>query len=271
MLTRYHPELAEFYKKNWLIWLEGGETANQYQRLHLPDIAVYFWSIWDAPKERHTDPRSLTLTILDLVKNEIIELLVRMYILPKSQLQAIAVRRSRRIMAVSDGESVIEIVPTQNKKRKCRQDNTDQDPDGVDGDHVDESDPNSDAIKLFNLGALKTLWRKDDYEEVGCSEIALVNAHAGNDSSLTNMEILEYGAAHIVFLNTKPLPISASPLLSENSITLIGSNCGSMRSTLQNCFMWENINCYLSMLITETGIHRKNLPTKYLNLQVLGN
>ncbi len=75
--------------------------------------------------------------MLVLVKSEIIDLLVRMYIIPKSNLESVAVRRSRRNMPVSDSESDIEIEPTQSRKRAHIEDTTDQDPDVIDGDHVD--------------------------------------------------------------------------------------------------------------------------------------
>jgi len=193
-LTQFYPDDGEFRKKAWRNWIDGGENSDTYQTCHLPHIAVHFCNAWDAPVSRGMKPEDLTPTVLDLVKREIIEMLVRMHILPKAKLQIIAVRRSNRHMTVSDGESDVEIQPVKSKKRKFRQDNSDLlDADGVDGDLVDESDPNASALQLFNLGAIKELWRNHEYEEVGRREIALLNAHAGKDSSYSNMEIMEYG------------------------------------------------------------------------------
>ena len=195
MLTRFYPDIAKFRQKNWRVWLEGGVTANQYQQLHLPDIATYFWDVWNAPIARGANPRDLTPTIFDLVKHEIIDLLVRMFIIPTSYLQVISVRRSKRHIDVSDGESDVEIEASQSQSNKRIRNivDTHLDPNGVDGDFVDNSDPNANAIKLFNLGALKLLWKEHEYEEVGRREIALKNAHTGIDGTLTNLEILEYG------------------------------------------------------------------------------
>ena len=80
------------------------------------------------------------------------------------------------------------------KKQKCRHDDKDLlNPDSIDRDSVDASDPNASTINLFNLGELKQRWQNHDYEEVGRQEIALLNARAGKDSSYANMEILEHG------------------------------------------------------------------------------
>ena len=59
-------------------------------------------------------------------------------------------------LTVSDGESDVEIEPVASKKQKCRHNDTDLlNPDGIDGDSVDESDPNASILRLFNLGELK--------------------------------------------------------------------------------------------------------------------
>ena len=107
MLTRFYPDIAVFRQKNWQDWLEGGAVSKQYQQLHLPDIAVYFWELWDAPIERGANPRDLTPTILDLVKGEIIDLMVRMYIIPTTMLGQLSVRRSSRGMRHVDDDMVI--------------------------------------------------------------------------------------------------------------------------------------------------------------------
>jgi len=45
-------------------------------------IATHFWNLWDAPVGRGAKPCTISPTVLDLVKNEIIDLLVRMFVLP---------------------------------------------------------------------------------------------------------------------------------------------------------------------------------------------
>jgi hypothetical protein len=105
-----------------------------------------------------------------------------MYVLPRSYLGTLAVRRSRRNAAVSDDDSDHEIEPwIHERQRNERSRVTYLDPDGVDNDVVDAADPNSDAIALFNLGAIKSIWQDGDYQEVGRLEIALLNAHAGKE------------------------------------------------------------------------------------------
>jgi len=53
-------------------------------------IAAHFSDVWDAPVARGTDPRDITLTVLDLVKNEIVEMMVCMHHLPAAMLDRIA-------------------------------------------------------------------------------------------------------------------------------------------------------------------------------------
>jgi len=60
---------------------------------HYPEwahIAAHFSNVWDAPVARGTDPRGITPTVLDLVKNEIIEMMVCMHHLPATMLDRIA-------------------------------------------------------------------------------------------------------------------------------------------------------------------------------------
>ena len=114
-----------------------------------------------------------------------------MFVLPSAELDNIVVRRSRRNSTVSDCERDIEIEPVASKKRKYRQDDTDLlDPDGVDGDSVDASDPNASTLRLFNLGELKQRWQNHEYEEVSRREIALLNARGGKDGSYANKEFI---------------------------------------------------------------------------------
>ena len=111
-LTQFYPCWANFRQENWRSWIDGGQSADHYQSVHLPYIAVHFSDVWDAPVARGTDPRGITPTVLNLVKNEIIEMMVCMYHLPATMLDRIALRRSRRNMAASDD---VEIIPVQCK------------------------------------------------------------------------------------------------------------------------------------------------------------
>ena len=68
------------------------------------------------PVSQGKDHRDVTPTILDLVKSEIIDLMVGRYILLVSMLESIAVRRNRRNMSISNSESDIEIAPVPYRK-----------------------------------------------------------------------------------------------------------------------------------------------------------
>ena len=93
-LTQYYPDVAKFRRENWRDWVDGGKNSDKYQIFHLIFIAAEFPDVWDAPVG-NTRPEELTPTVLELVKNEVIELLVRMYVLPVSHLPTF-VRRSTR-------------------------------------------------------------------------------------------------------------------------------------------------------------------------------
>ena len=189
-LAQYYPVIAEFRKNNWRAWIEGGESSNQFQRLHLPYIAVHFWSVWDAPIERKIDPLKLTPTILDLVKNEIIEMLVRMYILPADMLKIIAMRRSRRNLAVSvDTECDIEIVPRQNKRKRL----TYAPVSSPESPEPEDMDEDNSVLSLFNFGVLKRLWAAGKQKEVGRREVAFLAIDKGRTRESANREIQRHG------------------------------------------------------------------------------
>ena len=63
---------------------------DQYQLIHLPYIALHFCDVWDAPVTRGTDPRGITPTVLNLVKNKIIEMMICTHHLPATMLGRIA-------------------------------------------------------------------------------------------------------------------------------------------------------------------------------------
>ena len=105
-MTQSYPEWAKFRQKNWRSWVEGTKKANQYQKICLPYIAVHFWNVWDGPVSRGMDPLQLTPTVLDLVKNKIIDLMVHMFLLPSSIPQSAVGWRSRRNMVTEDDTEI---------------------------------------------------------------------------------------------------------------------------------------------------------------------
>ena len=115
MFTQYYPVWTEFCQENWRSWIDGGQSTDQYQLIYLLHIVVHFWNVSDAPVTRGADPRGITSTVLDIVKNKIIEIMVCMSYLPVTMLDRIALQRSRRNMAVRND---IIIVPTQRKQAR---------------------------------------------------------------------------------------------------------------------------------------------------------
>ena len=188
-LLKHYPKTAESRRETWRSWIDDGASANHYQQIHLPYIVTYFKDVWDT-KFKEGDP--LTPSILDKVKSEIVEMLVRMFIISDSKLEEYTRRRSVRNRSAIDAERDVEIVPRRIKRKRLTS-TTISSPEspksGVDGDSVDESDPNASTLRLFNLGELKQRWLKHEYEEVGRREIVLLNARAGKDSNYANMEI----------------------------------------------------------------------------------
>ena len=75
-LTQFYPCWANFRQENWRNWIDGGQSADHYQSVHLPYIAAHFSDVWDAPVTRGTDPRTIIPTVLNRVKNKIIEMMV---------------------------------------------------------------------------------------------------------------------------------------------------------------------------------------------------
>ena len=99
--------------------------------------------------------------------------------LPRSSLGTLAVRRVRRsrqnAAAVSDADTSKNEIELPIHRSRA----TYMDPDGVDNNVVDATDPDADTIALFNLGVIKATYQDgDDYQEVGRRKIALLNANA---------------------------------------------------------------------------------------------
>ena len=86
---------------------------------------------------------------------------------PSAMLESIAMRRSRRNMTVSDGESDIEITPVPSRKRSRVLTEEPRPLSEVDDEDnsTDDSTSNDTALQLFNLGHLKELRNgEEDYE-----------------------------------------------------------------------------------------------------------
>ena len=94
-LQEYFPAIADRRTKTWRLWADGDVAGDVFHKLDLPYIASYFGSIWDAPVPQGVAPKDISPTVLDLVKHEIIELLVCMFVLPTSNLDSTMIRRSR--------------------------------------------------------------------------------------------------------------------------------------------------------------------------------
>ena len=68
-----------------------------FYQLHVSYVVVEYWGVRDAPISQTMDPTQVTPTVVDLVKNEIIVLVICMYILLTEMLQYVTARRIRRI------------------------------------------------------------------------------------------------------------------------------------------------------------------------------
>ena len=119
-----HPKLRPKYlhlaksrKDTWQSWVNDGNNSDLYQSVHLPDIAFHFRHVWETPIHA-SGPKEISATVLDLVKAEIVELMVRMFVLPVENLETIMVRRSRRIQSAMGFGVDIEIIPGPSLKRK---------------------------------------------------------------------------------------------------------------------------------------------------------
>ena len=97
------------------------------------------------------DPQELTPMVLDPVKNKIIHMLVRMFLLPSLMIQPIDVRRGKRTMITEDDTEVLH-VPLWKWSPVTEVD--------VSDDDDDSAYTSNTMLQLFNLGLLKELWRK---------------------------------------------------------------------------------------------------------------
>ena len=154
------PDVAEFRQTHWKSWIDGTGEASQYQIIHVPHIAKWFWDVWEAPVDRQEAATEIPQSILEMVKKEVIELMVRMYILPVSMLANIVVRRSKRGRDKNDEGGDNEITPIPTKKPRRSLTTTDSSSSEEDDDGMEiEVDPIKRTLALFNYGTLKDLYR----------------------------------------------------------------------------------------------------------------
>jgi len=170
-----------------------------YQATQLPYIASAFQNVWNAPVE---DVTNISPTILDLVKNEVLDLLACMFIIPISQ-RAETTRRSARLLPQND-VLVPDIAPRERR-------NTSTLEDGDSGkEERDESSSGrgfvlvptvitavqaaKDSMSLTYEPGLRHQWFEEGkYKEIGSLEIAASEAHTGGDLESTNRKISNLG------------------------------------------------------------------------------
>ena len=157
-----------------------GLTAASSTRPTFLGLWPSFWSVWDIPAAKDVNPLVISPTILDCAKVEVVEMLVRMYIIPPSKFDLIMVCRSRRSMI---GNSDVTIEPIEKRAKLT--------PSVSSPDSDTDTDVDDDATTLhrFNLCVLKELWKSGEQKEVAWREIALIVAHAGCSQSAMNNEI----------------------------------------------------------------------------------
>ena len=187
-LTKHYPKISERRRRTWRQWVEGESGGDEFHKLDLPVIASYFCAVWDAPIPRGTAPNEISPTVLDLVKGEIVELLVRMFVIPAARLDIIMVRRSRRGAQIDVSDEIV--LADSSRKRKRLTPEQVSSPEDDDDNAEDEGDS---VLHLFNLRAMKELVRKGQLKEVGRREILLLAAHSGRSRHSANCQIVNLG------------------------------------------------------------------------------
>ncbi len=212
MVTGTHSFLDKFgeYKttrqKIWRHWIE--DTNDFYSALythdHLPYIAKHFHGLWNV--EVPTGEEAISTATLELVKNEIVDLFVKMYIIPSSALDRITQRRRSTRNSIDT-----EIVPQQERAKRQKtspiSDGSSAMEEGGEDDEeesVVEAGRNEDlatrsdvTLNTFDVGNLKELWDGGNYEQVGVLEIAAIGAHARKDMRSVNAQIIQLGGTAV--------------------------------------------------------------------------
>ena len=154
-------------------------------------------TVWDAPFGDVPANNISAMTVLNLVKNEILDLLACMFIIPTSQCPD-TTRRSARNMPPND---VPMPVTVPRKRRASTLEN--------EGDSEEDRDESSqdfaptvitavqaakDSLSLGHNAGLRHQWlEKRKHKEVGSLEIAASEAHAGGNLESTNRKISKLG------------------------------------------------------------------------------
>ena len=185
-LLKHYPKTAESRQETWRSWIDDGESANHYQTIHLPYIASHFHSVWDT---KFVSGVPLSPSTLDNLKSEIVEMFVRMYVIPESKLEEYTRRRSVRIRSSVDTERDVEIVPRQNKRKRLTYAPISSS-ESSESEDIDEDD---NVLSLFNFGVLKSLWTAGEQKEVGRREVAFLAIVTGRTCEFANREIQRHG------------------------------------------------------------------------------
>ena len=200
LLDKYGEEYKTRRQQLWRDWIDGSNpiTSALYDRDHLPFIALHYRKFWNVTIPPSIPVMEISTAVLELVKKEIVDLFVKMFIIPSSALEQFTVlRRSTR----NSSDMVIE--PVSSKKRKQSPVSEDSSTMLDDGDEEDDDDMQSGASgsvemsKKLCLGELKRLWDIGEYKRVGSLEIAAREAHAGNNLRSVNAKIIKLGGTAI--------------------------------------------------------------------------
>ena len=200
-LTKSYPDIAKFRQENWRNWVSGGQGNGVYQYTHLPFIAFEFKDVWDAPIG-DVPANNISATVLNLVKNEILDLMVCMYIIPTSQCPD-TTRRSARNMPPNDVPMPVTV------PRKRRASTLGNEGGSGEEERDDETGGRGfvlaptvitavqaakDSMSLGHEAGLRHQWFEErKHKEVGSLEIAASEAHAGGNLESTNRKISKLG------------------------------------------------------------------------------
>jgi len=184
MVTGTHPLLDKFgdeYKSRrqqiWKEWIEGSNniTSALYTSDHLPYIALHFRRLWDVTVPLTENVKEIPTAMLELVKKEIVDLFVKMFVTLDQFTQ---LRRSTR------NSFDMEIEPANARKRKhspVSEDSSamlDDDDDDEEEESIVAADGNEDQTsemkKTLDLGSLKQLWCSGEFKRVGALEIGSI-------------------------------------------------------------------------------------------------
>ena len=202
MVTGSHSTLNQFgggYKMRrqqiWKEWINGSNPAlsSLYDIDHLPWIALYYKNLWDVSITTD-NPKEIPSAVLALVKKEIVELFVCMFVILSTSLEQFTVlRRSQR------NSTDMEIEPVNARKRRCSivSDNNSDAFDDSDDEEEDMSDNAKVMMKRLDKKSLRNLWNAGECKQVGSLEIAACGAHARNELQAVNAKIIKLGGTAI--------------------------------------------------------------------------